>query len=167
MAWTEAHAYGTVISRTVTRRTWKRINPLVWVVTTSDHPMCIHLAAKINSQKTNFVADTGSMVSIIKSTVVNTGYATPTTTNLQNSKRSIRKMTLSIVKHWFLHNYNLTTYIADFKDSLLGLPFLKVKDISINCGNLTVTDKITKFTSTGRQQFTRSTVLQVCFSRFF
>ena len=100
MAWTKAHTHRTVISRTITRHTGKRIAPLVCAATIGD-PICIRLAAQINSQKTTFIADTGSMVSIIKSTLVNTDYATPTTTNLKtvNGDRiNVHgKMTLTIV----------------------------------------------------------------------
>ena len=115
-------------------------------------PICIRLAAQINSQKTTFIADTGSMVSIIKSTLVNTDYATPTTTNLKtvNGDRiNVHgKMTLTIVIPSLRRNYNFTFYIADVNDNILGLDFLKDKDININCRNLTVTDNVTNFTST-------------------
>ena len=45
-------------------------------------------------------------------------------------------------------NYNFTFYIADVNDNILGLDFLKDKDININCRNLTVTNNVTNFTST-------------------
>ena len=92
------------------------------------------------------------MVSIIKSTLVNTDYATPTTTNLKtvNGDRIIvhGKMTLTIVIPSLRRNYNFTFYIADVNDNILGLDFLKDKDINIICRNLTVTDNVTNFTST-------------------
>ena len=92
------------------------------------------------------------MVSIIKSTLVNTDYATPTTTNLKtvNGDRiNVHgKMTLTIVIPSLRRNYNFTLYIADVNDNILGLDFLKDKDININCRNLTVTDIVTNFTST-------------------
>ena len=149
MAWTKARTYQTVISRTIARCTGKRIVPLVCAATIGD-PICIRLAAQRNSQKTTFIADTGSMVSIIKSTLVNTDYVTPTTTNLKtvNGDRiNVHgKMTLTIVIPSLRRNYNFTFYIADVNDNILGLDFLKDKDLNIS--NLTVTDNVTNFTST-------------------
>ena len=92
------------------------------------------------------------MVSIIKSTLVNTDYATPTTTNLKtvNGER-IKvhgKMSLTIVIPSLGRNYNFTLYIADVNDNILGLDFLKHKDININCRSLTVIGNVTNFTST-------------------
>ena len=151
MAWTKARTYRTVISRTITRRTGKRIAPLVCAATIGD-PICIRLAAQINSQKTTFIADTGFKVSIIKSTLVNTDYATPTATNLK-TVNGVRikvhgKMTLTIFILSLRRNYNFTFYIADVNDNILGLDFVKDKDININCCNLTVTDNVTNLTST-------------------
>ena len=150
MAWTKAHTQRTVISRTITRRTGKRIAPVVYAATIGD-PICIRLAAQINSQKTSFIADTGSMVSINKSTLVNTEYATPTTTNLKTVNgdriKVHGKMTLTIAIPCLRSNYNFI-YIADINDNILGLDSLKDKDININCRNLTVTDNVTIFTST-------------------
>ena len=92
------------------------------------------------------------MVSIIKSTLVNTDYATPTSTNLKTvNGEHIKvhgKMTLTVAIPCLRRSYNFTFYIADVNDNILGLDFLKDKDININCRNLTVTDNVTKITST-------------------
>ena len=81
---------------------------------------------------------------------INTDYATPTTTNLKtvNGDRiNVHgKMTLTIVIPSLRRNYNFTFYIADVKDNILGLDFLKDEDINIS--NLTVTNNVTNFTST-------------------
>ena len=86
-------------SRAQSSATGKRIAPLVCAATAGD-PKCIHLVNKIDSQKTSFIADTGSMVSIFKSTLVNTDYATSTTTNLKTVNgdriKVHGKMTLTI-----------------------------------------------------------------------
>ena len=58
------------------------------------------------------------------------------------------KMTLTIAIPCLRRNYTSTFYIADVNDNILGLDFVKDKDININCRNLTVTDNVTKFTST-------------------
>ena len=129
----------------------KRIAQLVCAATFGD-PICIHLGAKIDSQKTSSIADTGSIVSNIKSTLVNTDYATPTTNLERNSKRrpyqSSQKLTLTIAIPCLRRNYIFNSYIADVKDNNIALDFLKEKDINIKCRNVAVTDNVTKFTST-------------------
>ena len=57
-------------------------------------------------------------------------------------------MTLTVAIPCLRRSYNFTFYIADVNDNILGLDFLKDKDININCRNLTVTDNVTKITST-------------------
>ena len=65
----------------------------------------------------------------------------------QNSKRRPYQssQTLLNVIPSLRRNYNFTFYIADVNDNILGLDFLKDKDININCRNLTVTDNLHEF----------------------
>ena len=58
------------------------------------------------------------------------------------------KMRLTITIPCLQPNYNFNFFIADVKDNILRLHFLKDKDININCRNLTVTNNVTKFNST-------------------
>ena len=57
-------------------------------------------------------------------------------------------MTFTISKACLQRNYSFIFYIADVNNNILGLDFLKDKDINISCRNLTVIDNLTKFTST-------------------
>ena len=114
------------------------------------------------------------MVSIIKSTLVNTDYTTPTTTIFKTVNGDYievhGKMTLTRAIHCLRRNYTFTSYIVDVNDNILGLDFLKDKDININCRNLTVTDIVTKFTSTRNNSLappSHSHVLAVSLDLFY
>ena len=65
-----------VISRTITCQTVNRITALVYAATIGDL-ICIRHAAKTDSKKTSFIADTGSMVSLINSNQRSTTPITP------------------------------------------------------------------------------------------
>ena len=70
-------------------------------------PPCRQNRLKENS----FIADTGSMVSIIKSTLVNTDYATPTTNlkTVNGDRINIHgKMTLTMATPCLRRNHQVT-----------------------------------------------------------
>ena len=87
------------------------------------------------------------MVSIIKSTLVNADYTTPTTVNLkaENGDRiKVHGKITTIITtaiHCLRRNY--------INDNILILDFFTDKDVDINCRNIIVTDNVTKFNSTG------------------
>ena len=124
MDWTEAHAYWTAISRTIPTA---QITLLVCAATFGVSK-CIHLTAEIALQMTSFIADTGSLVSIIKQTLVNTGYATSTITNFKTVNGDCikvhRKMTLPITLPCLRLNYISTIHV---NDNILGLDLLTKK----------------------------------------
>ena len=79
-------------------------------------------------------------------------FRNPANVEPQNCKQrpyqSYGKMKLTIAIPCLGCNYNFTFYIADVNDNIQELDFVKDKDINTNCCNLTVTDNVTKFTST-------------------
>ena len=108
------------------------------------------LAAHINtSTATTFLVDTGSKVSIVSSTAINTHSLQSTTAQLSTiGNDPIRvhgKVNLSVKLRPLRRSYNF--YVANVRrNNVIGLDFLREHNISIDCRNLVITDEFTGLT---------------------
>ena len=102
----------------------------------------ILIAPKLGVSSINFIADTGSMTSIIMPSFINTNFVTPTVTKHGtvngDAIKIFGRMSLSISIPSLRRTFPFTFFVADVKHNILGLD-----KITVNCDNLALIDNLT------------------------
>ena len=146
VARTKAQKHRANVSTKFSSKSVKLVTPSLCAATSGGN-LCIRIAAKIGDSSIDFIADTGSMTSIIMPSYINTNFVTPTVTKLRTINRDAIKifgrMSLSISIPSLRRTFPFTFFVADVKDNILGLDFLNEFKITVNCDNLTLIDNLT------------------------
>ena len=142
----EAQKYRTNASRKLSSKSVKKVTPRLCAAI-SGGKLCIRVPAKLGDISIDFIADTGSMTSIIMPNFVNTYFVTPAVTKFRtiigDSIKIFGRMSLSFSIPSLRRTFPFTFFIADVKDNILGLDFLNEFKITVNCDDLTLTNNIT------------------------
>ena len=146
MARTKAQKHRANVSNKFSFKSVKLVTPSLCAATSGGN-LCIRIAAKLGDSSIDFIADTGSMTSIIMPSFINTNFVTPTVTKLRtvngDAIKIFGRMSLSISIPSLRRTFPFTFFVADVKDNILGLDFLNEFKITVNCDNLTLIDNLT------------------------